>query len=78
MYDRDSGIASEVPIVQCEQLRDGVDVHRSDQASIVHLGAGDGVRKNEAPPFGMDSFVIRQQGERSLNPLGALVSFHGR
>src|SRR5262249_45225994 len=78
MYDRDTRVAKEVPNVQCEQVSDAVDLHRGDQPGIVYLRSRDRVREYETAPFRMDSLIIWQELERSLDPLRWLVSFHRR
>jgi|SRR5271165_5071066 len=76
MYDRDARIASEVSLVQREQVGDAVDVHRRNQASVMDLRSRNEAGKYKTPPFRIDAIIFRQQCEGSFDSLCALVSFN--
>jgi hypothetical protein len=78
MDRRDSRKAPEVGHVEGKEVGDAVDAHRGDQASVMHLDAGNGVENKKPAPLLVDGGTIRQEGETTLKTAHSSISLGHR
>lgn len=67
---RDFAVTEEVSTVQGQQVRNVMNAHGRNQASIMYLDSRDGMRNHQLPPGGMDAVIVRQHVNRLSSRVG--------
>lgn len=73
MHGSNPGIALEIDAIEAENVTEAIRIKNRGQPSVMHSHAAYCVHNDQAPPFEIDLFVIRQEREGSLNFPGARI-----
>jgi hypothetical protein len=75
MNDRNAWVATEIMLIERQQVRDAVNKHRGNDPRVMDLDPHDRMNHHKAAPFRMDLRIIREQGKRGLDQGCTAIGF---
>jgi hypothetical protein len=73
--DRDAAVTHKVRLIECEDVRNPVDVHCCCEPRIMHLHTAHSVANDQDTPHSVNLLVVRQHRHSPFNCLKALIGF---
>jgi len=75
MYDLDFRVTGEIRLVQSENMRNRVNLHRGGKPGIVDLHSANTIAHNQVPPDPIDLFIVWKQSHDALDGVDACIRF---